>query len=270
MNGFRWLLTVFGVTLCACGDPTVALMAAGQDLDEGTELDKNQVVEVKVSRVLATSNAVRPDAFQPLVGKRLRIPARKGDLLLASYFEVTNPAISALVVKKARAVTLSVSGAENLHLADHVDLLAAVRDPVSNEWVATTQAQNVIVLSPGKLEPAPGGEAFPLRRVTFLLLPEEAEVSLVAVRLGGLHVMVRNPEDLDVRDERGRATVNTVLSGERNRALEALRSRVQAERGDAGTGDPVPLPALPQPHVMEPPAAQESAPVPVLPGKQTP
>ena len=30
MDGFRRLLTVLGVTLCACGEPTVVLMATGQ------------------------------------------------------------------------------------------------------------------------------------------------------------------------------------------------------------------------------------------------
>ena len=59
MGGIWRLLTVLGATLlCACGDPTVVLMAAGQDLDEGTELDPSLVVQVKVSRVLATPNAV--------------------------------------------------------------------------------------------------------------------------------------------------------------------------------------------------------------------
>jgi Flp pilus assembly protein CpaB len=256
------LLTALSVALCACVEPTVVLMASGQDLDEGTELDRSQVVEVKVSQVLATANAVRPDGLAPLLGQRLRIPLRKGDLLLASYFEA-NAALSALVLKKARAMTLSVSGAENLHMADHVDLLAVVRDPQSGEWVTTTQAQNVIVLSPGKLEPAPANAAFPLRRVTFLLLSEEAEVALLTVRVGGLHVSLRNPDDMDVREERGRATVNSVLSTERNRLLETVRARVLE------SATPAP-PALPQPHAMEAPLPQDVAPVPVLPGKQAP
>lgn len=253
-----WRLLMF--LLCACGDPTVVLMVSGGDLDEGTELEQRHLVEVKVSRVLATENAVRPDAVQPLIGKRLRIPLKKGDLVLASYFE-PNAAVSAMVMKKARAVTLSVSGAENLHLGDHVDLLAVVQDPQTSEWVATTQTQNVIVLSPGKLEPLKGNDAFPLRRVTFLLLSEEAEVALLTVRMGGLHVSVRNPDDIDVQEERGRATANTVLSGERSRVLEALRTRILAGRAPA-------VPALPQPHVMEAPVPTDTAPVPVLPGKQ--
>lgn len=252
------LLMVVGATLCACGEPTVMLVAAGQDLDEGLELDKAQLVEVKVSRALATPNAVRPDSLQPLLGKRLRIPLRKGDLLLASYFEETSRAVAAMVQKKARGVTLSVSGAENLHAGDHVDLLAFLRDPQTNEWIATTHTQNVIVLSPGKLEPVKGDEAFPLRRVTFLLLAEESETALLAVRLGGLHVSLRNEDDIDVMEERGRATANSILSEERRRVLETKRGRIVAEG----------LIALPRPHEGEAQPPRDIAPVPALPGKQ--
>jgi len=267
MGGFWRLLTIaLALGGAACGEPTAALMAAGQDLDEGAELEPGQLVEVKVSRVLATPNAVRPDGVQALLGKRLRIPLQKGDLLLTSSVE-TNPALAVLVPKKARAVTLSVSGAENLHFGDHVDLLAVVRDPQSGEWVTTTEAQNVIVLSPGKLEPVANGEAFPLRRVSFLLIPEEAEVALLTVRLGGIHVSVRNADDLDVLEERGRATAATVLSGERRQVLETVRNRVRTDT----------IPGLPRPHPSDPvsPSGVEgrpadTAPVPVLPGNQTP
>lgn len=259
MGGFWRLLTIaLAVLSGACGEPTVVLMAAGQDLDEGVELEPGQLVEVKVTRALATPNAVRPDGVQPLAGKRLRIPLQKGDLLLASSFE-TNPALAALVPKKARAVTLSVSGAENVHFGDHVDLLAVLKDPQSGEWVTTTEAQNVIVLSPGKLKPVTNAEAFALRRVSFLLIPEEAEVALLSVRLGGIHVSVRNADDIDVLEERGRATAATVLSGERRQVLETLRNRVRTDT----------IPRLPRPHPSEPVPA-DTAPVPVLPGQQTP
>ena len=259
ISRFGVLTVVFATLLGACGEPTVALMAASRDLDEGTELDPSQLVEVRVSRVLSTTNSVREDTVQPLLGKRLRISLKKGDLVLASSFEA-NPGLSERVVKKARAVTLSVSGAENVHPGDHVDLLAVLRDPQTNEWTATTEAQNVIVLAAGNLQLVTGNEAFPLRRVTFLLISEEAETALLTVRMGALHVSLRNPDDVDVMAERGRATANTVLGGERRRLLETLRNRVISERTAS---------ALPQPHPTEP-LPQDTAPVPMLPGKQEP
>lgn len=244
------LMTLLSVSLLACGESKVVLVAANQELNEGIELEASHLVEVKVSSVLATRNAVKPENVQALLGKRLRIPLQKGDLLLASYF-TSNTDVSALVMKKARAVTLSVSGAENVHFGDHVDLVAMVMDPARQDWVTVTQTQNVIVLSPGAFEQKKDkDDAFPLRRVTFLLISEEAESALLAVRVGGLHVSLRNEEDVDVMEERGRATVNTLLSGERRRVLEEKRKHLLAT-------------SAPQPA-----ADQNIAPVPTLPGKQ--
>ena len=141
----RFQLLLSAIVCSACAEPTVRLLATAQDLEEGTELTATHLVEVKVSRALATSNAVRPEQASTLVGKRPRVALSKGDLVLASYFE-SDPALAALVTQRARSVTLSVSGAENLHAGDHVDLIAVVRDPQTNDFVAITLAQNVIVL----------------------------------------------------------------------------------------------------------------------------
>jgi pilus assembly protein CpaB len=245
----RVLRLVTLLSLCGCGEPRVVLLASDEALLEGTELQPSHLVEVKAPASLATANAVRPSGVAALLGKRLRVPLQKGDLLLSSYLE-QNAELADLVQKRARGVTLSVSGAENVHSGDHVDLLALLLDPQTNDWTTTTQAQNVIVLSPGV--PVPGTtEAFPLRRVTFLLLSEEAETALLAVRLGGLHVSLRNPDDIDVMEDRGRASVNTLLSGERRRILE------QRRRNLLSLGTP---PASPQ--------ANDIAPVPTLPGVQ--
>ncbi|HEY3446212.1 MAG TPA: hypothetical protein VGK67_07595 [Myxococcales bacterium] len=292
MAGLKQLLVVAGAALCSCAEqkPPATLLAAGVDLEEGVEIERSQMVEVKVSPALATPNALKPEALQPTVGKRLRISVRQGDLLLASYFDAPAPGaaaaapvlgpntpLSTIVQKKGRAVTLSVSGAENLHMSDRVDILAVVPDQATKEWVAVTQAQNVVVLAPGKAEPVAANEAFPLRRVTFLMLPEEAEIALLGARIGGLHVTVRNREDVDVMEERGRATVNTLLTGERARALETLRNRVLARRGPAATANepriaspmlPHPLPAAATPARPDAPMPADTAPVPAMPGRQ--
>lgn len=249
-------LTLLSVTLLACGEPRVVLLASNQELAEGVELERTHLVEVKVSPQLVTANSIKPENVDTVIGKRLRIPLQKGDLLLGSYF-TQNQNVSTLVMKKARAVTLSVSGAENVHFGDHVDLLAMLQDPTTNEWITTTQTQNVIVVSPGPFE-AKKDDPFPLRRVTFLLLSEEAETALLAVRVGGLHVSIRNEADLDIMEERGRASINTLLSGERRLVLEQRRKNILAQSAPA-------VPAQ-----TEPPAADPAkiAPVPTLPGKQ--
>src|SRR5205085_9275777 len=59
--------------------------------------------------------------------------------------------------------------------------------------------------------------------VSLLVIPEEAEVLVLASELGSLTLSLRNEDDVDVIEERGRATINTLLSGERTRALQQKR-----------------------------------------------
>jgi pilus assembly protein CpaB len=84
-----------------------------------------------------------------------------------------------------------------------------------------------------------------------MLLPEEAESALLAAQVGALHLALRNPEDLDVREERGRATVSSLLAGEREHGLEQLRLRVlrgplgpRAPQGREGAPRPGPTTAV--------------------------
>jgi pilus assembly protein CpaB len=62
--------------------------------------------------------------------------------------------------------------------------------------------------------------------VTLLVIPEEAEIITLAQELGSLTVSLRNEDDVDMIEERGRATISTLLSGERTRVLEQRRAEV--------------------------------------------
>jgi pilus assembly protein CpaB len=58
-----------------------------------------------------------------------------------------------------------------------------------------------------------------------MVLPEEAEILVLATQFGGLYLSLRNPEDIGGEEERGRATIDTLLTGERVRALKRKRER---------------------------------------------
>jgi len=62
--------------------------------------------------------------------------------------------------------------------------------------------------------------------ITLLVIPEEAEIITLAQELGSLTVSLRNEDDVDMIEERGRATISTLLSGERTRVLEQRRQEV--------------------------------------------
>jgi Flp pilus assembly protein CpaB len=227
MVRLRRLATVSCVVLCACNEPTAVLVAAGRDLPEGTALERSQLVEVSVSWMLATPNAVRPAALPSLVGRRLRVPLLKGDLLLASALVpavAVAPAVVDRLDKNHRGVTLSVAGAEHVHAGSHVDLLAVMQDLQTGESSSSTLVQSISVLEAGELLPVTQGLA--LRRVTLQMALEDGEAALLASQAGALHLSLRNPENVDVLVGRDPATTATLLDTERRAALDAKQREV--------------------------------------------
>ncbi len=140
------------------------------------------------------------------------------------------PLLSSLVQKKARALTLDVSKGPSVaawaQASDHVDVLATFLDHATGEHVTRTLVQNVVVL-----KSVPGA-------LTVLVMPEEAELLTHAAQDGTITVVLRNEDDLDVVEERGRTTAGTLLSGERTRVLQQKRfNTIQVIRGSAsGSG----------------------------------
>ena len=70
------------------------------------------------------------------------------------------------------------------------------------------------------------------------MLPAEAEILVLAQELGGLYMTLRNPEDLDVYQERARTTITTLITGERVKKLREERyqtiQRIKIIRGLPG------------------------------------
>ena len=119
--------------------------------------------------------------------------------------------LGAEVQKKARGYTVetaSMGGAAVLRATDHVDIVAVVTDPDSKKQIAVTLLQNVVVLA--NASPAAGEP----RQLTLLVIPEEAQLLAVAKAAGSLSATLRNPDDLDVLEQRNGATVSSALTGQ--------------------------------------------------------
>ena len=104
-----------------------------------------------------------------------------------------------------------------------------------------TLLQNVIVLATGKITGTTNVNLIPESQrdygnISLLVIPEEAEIIVLAQELGALTLALRNDDDIDVI-EGGRATINTLLSGERMRALRGIRLKtlVTEIRGNIST-----------------------------------
>jgi pilus assembly protein CpaB len=227
----------------------VPVIVANQDVPEGTVITYEMVSQRPIPEQFVTSSVVKPDSSSYIVGQKVLVPLQSGDPLLWSQFETSKVAekLSTLVQKKGRALTIDVNGSRMnvggwVRPNAHVDIIGSFREPNSGEQIAVTLMQNVVVLATGKITGTTNINLLPesergYNNLTFLLLPEEAEILSLASELGGLTLTLRNPEDIDVQEERGRATINTLLTGERMKALQTLRYRtIQVIRGTESKG----------------------------------
>jgi pilus assembly protein CpaB len=215
----------------------VTVVVASVDLSEGTTVTFDMIAQRAVPEQFITSSVVKPDSASYIINQKVLVPVQAGDPLLWSQFETTKSLerLSTKVQKKARAMTIEAGKATAVggwvRPNDHVDIIGTFKDPQTNESVAVTLMQNVIVLATGKITGTTNPNLIPeaqreYSNVSLLVLPEEAEMLVLAGELGGLSMSLRNEDDVDLMEERGRATINTLLSGERTLAMQKKRQRV--------------------------------------------
>jgi pilus assembly protein CpaB len=215
----------------------VPVVVASADIPEGTVITFDMINQRSVPEQFVTSSVVKPDSATYVVGQKVLVALQQGDPLLWSQFETTKAAerLSTKVQKKVRAITIeskpttSVGGWVRPN--DHVDVIGTFRDPQTDENVAVTLLQNVIVLATGKVTGTTNVNLIPEHQreyanITLMVIPEEAEILTLASELGNLTLSLRNEEDVDMIEERGRATISTLLSGERTRVLEQKRREI--------------------------------------------
>lgn len=251
------LLVLVSSFACSGDRSGPSVLTASTDLAAGTVLTAELLTPTPVAQLSeAGPGAVPPSALRSVLGRVLRVPLSKGDVIQQGALAPLGAPgeLSALTSARLRAFTVAVTGAEGVRPGDHLDLLQSLADPVTQEEVVTQLLQNVVVLAVSPVvERAPGPTpVFPLRQVTLSVLPEEAELLAFAEDTGVLQVMLRNPDDLDVVPDRGRASLSTIISGERTRVLQQKRfNTIQVIRGsgsggDGSPGDPEPaVPAMP-------------------------
>ena len=218
----------------------VTVAVADKAIPAGTVVTYELIAQRDVPETFVTSSVVKPESSSYVVGQKVLVDLQRGDPLLWSHFQTTKTAerLSSKVQKKLRAITLQVSGGASVggwvRPNDRVDVLGTFKDPQSNETVAVTLLQSIIVLATGKITGTTNVNLIPETQrgysdVSLLVLPEEAEVLALASELGKLTLTLRHEEDMDGIDERGRATIATLLSGQRTRELEEKRRKATVD-----------------------------------------
>lgn len=214
----------------------VPVLVASDSIGEGTVITYDMISQRAVPEQFVTSSVIKPDSANYIVGQKILVPLQAGDPLLWSQFETSKAAekLSTIVQKKGRAITINASGTQAvggwIRPNDHIDIIGTFRDPQTQDQMAITLLQNVVVLATGKITGTTNINLLPegdrnYGNISLLVLPEEAEIITLAEGMGQLKYTLRNPEDIDVQEERGRATLQTLITGER---INQLRIRRQA------------------------------------------
>jgi pilus assembly protein CpaB len=223
----------------------VPVVVASRDLPEGSAVTLEMMMERSIPEQFATTSVVKPDLISLIENQRLLVPVQRGDPFLWTQFETTQGSdrLASKIQRKGRAITIDVSKRAAVggwvRPNDHVDVLATFRDPHSNQQMVVTLLQNVIVLATGRISGTSNtnlasGATRDYGNVSLLVLPEEAEILALASELGSLALSLRSDEDVDPVDNRGHATIQTLLSGERAKTLQEKRHQtIQIIRGTA-------------------------------------
>ena len=216
----------------------VPVIVANQDVGEGTVVTFEMISQRPIPEQFVTSSVVKPDSASYVVGQRVLVPLQAGDPLVWSQFETSKVSerLSTLIQSQGRALTLDITGSKMnvggwVRPNDHVDVIGAFRDPLSGDNMAVTLMQNVVVLATGKITGTTNLNLIPegdrdYQTITFLLLPEEAELLSLASDLGTLTLTLRNPEEIEVQTDRGHSTIATLLTGVRIKELGRQRAKI--------------------------------------------
>ncbi len=213
----------------------VPVLVAATDLAEGTEVVVDQMAQREVPSKFVTASVLAPESMSYVVNQKLLVPLLAGDLLLWSHFNSARPErLSAQVTARYRAFTIEARGVTAVggwvRPNDHVDIVGVFKDPKSNEPIATTLLQNVLVQATGKLTGTTNVKLVPLDQrsygdVTLQLTAEEVEMMMLARELGTLALSLRNSEDPGVIGEQGRTGFDTLFNRERLQQIQEKRDK---------------------------------------------
>jgi pilus assembly protein CpaB len=221
------------------------VIVASVDIQPGNFLSNDSVAVDKMPSKFVYDSVLRPSDMEVALGREVIVPIKRGEPI--HWYQLQGiralERLSKAVRKRGRAISMDVNERSAVGLwvrpNDHVDVLGTFRDPNSNQVVAVTLLQNVIVLATGQRTATSQASArgdTGYNTVTLLVLPEEAEILVLAQELGSLYLSLRNAEDISIFEERARTTIQTLLTGERVRKLQQRRYQtIQIIRGMAPT-----------------------------------
>lgn len=227
----------------------VPVIVAAAEISEGSVITMEMISQQQVPEQFVTSSVIKPDSAPYLIGQQVLVAMQAGDPFLWSQLNTTRAAerLSTKVAKKGRAISIEAKGVTAVggwvRPNDHVDVVGTFKDPKTNEAVAVTLMQNVIVLATGKITGTTNVNLLPEGQraygdVTLQVYADEVELLVLARELGSLTLTLRNEEDTSNIEDRSHVNIDTLLTGDRARALQKIRyNTIQIIRGGGSTNE---------------------------------
>ena len=211
---------------------TMEVLCFAKEIPSGTTLQKGDLGIKTVPAVGMRGQALTVDNVTDIVGKKILLGHRRGDVVFWADIEGGNPAatgLSADIKKQMRAVSINCSGAASVSSMvrpnDHVDVIGTfdLSDPgvsapsKAKSLVTCTILQNVLVLATGsqtaKVRAKQAGFGNGYSTVTLEVTPREAEMLAFAEQIKGRLVLsLRNGNDTHYEKELPRVDFEKICS----------------------------------------------------------
>jgi pilus assembly protein CpaB len=215
----------------------VSVVVATTDIAEGSTVTFDMISQRAVPEQFVTSSVVKPDSASYIVNQKVLVPVQAGDPLLWSQFETTRSAekLSTKISRGARVITIEAGKTSAVggwvRPNDHIDVIGTFKDPQTNDTIAVTILQNVVVVATGKISGTTNPNLIPESQreystISLLVIPEEAELLTLATEVGSLNLTLRNDSDVTLLASRDGVGPITLLDGRRRQAIEEKRKAV--------------------------------------------
>ncbi len=176
------------------------VVVTATDLTFGTKLDRNMLRLVRYPKESIPAGAY--SSLDSVSGQVTKVFLSAREPITATKLSSRGGGLSMLVRHSMRATSLEVnqvSGVSGFVLpGDRVDVLVTVdQNGPEREAITRTILQNLEVLAAGQKTQQQDNKPVTVQSVTVLLDPQGAESLALALQQGKIHLVLRNPEDME-------------------------------------------------------------------------
>ena len=209
---------------------TMEVLCYTKEIPSGTALQKSDLGVKSVPAIGMRGQALTVESVTDIVGKKVLLGHRRGDVVFWADIEGGNPAASGLsadIKRQMRAISINCAGAASVSGMvkpnDHVDVIGTfdLTDPTKSSGskakaiVTSTILQNVLVLAIGKQTAKTRAQdsAAGYTTVTLEVTPREAEMLAFTEQMKGRLVLtLRNRNDTHFEKELPKVDFDKIMA----------------------------------------------------------